>query len=276
MEKEDEIIQTISNQPDSFVEYFQKIWKYRSLVWVFAKRDLKVKYSQTWIGISWSLLQPLTALIIFSFFFGYVLQWTAGELPFALYVLSGLLGWNFFSYIVSAGSMSVQESSHLIKKIYFPKSILPLSKVIIAAVELLLSFAILIPLLLYYGQPITWKVVFFPLVLVFNTLCGLALVFWVASFAYKKRDLFHILPFIVYFGIWVTPVFFIASFLPESIQLLMKINPMANVVDMWRWMLFDSVQFSWIWLINLLIVIVLTIGGMYYYNRKENEFTDFV
>jgi lipopolysaccharide transport system permease protein len=171
--------------------------------------------------------------------------------------------------------MSVQESSQIIKKIYFPKSILPFSKVVVALVELLLTLFLLIPLMFYYGEGISWRIVFLPFVLVFNATCGLTLVFWVASFAYKKRDLFHLLPFIVYFGIWFTPVFFSGTFLPPKIQFLMDFNPMANVVNMWRWILFGAGTFQWIWLVNFGVVSILCVLGMYYYNRKESDFSNF-
>ena len=229
----------ISAHPDSLPTYLGKLWKYRQLIWVFAIRDLKVKYSQTIIGLAWSVIQPLTALVIFTFFFGYVLDWKADSLPYSVYILSGLLGWNFFSYIVSSGSASIQESSHLIKKVYFPKSVLPLSKVLVAFVELMLSLVLLIPLLLYYKISVSVNVVFIPLVLTYNAICGLAVVFWVAAFAYQKRDLFHLLPFVLYFGIWLTPVFFTADFLPESVCWMLDLNPMAQVIDLWRWSVFS-------------------------------------
>lgn len=263
-------------ESDSFKTYFQKIWNYRALIWVFAKRDLKVKYSQTLIGVGWSIVQPLTALLIYTFFFGLLFNWDAGVIPFPVYVISGLLGWNFYTYIVSAGAMSVQEAAHTIKKIYFPKSILPFSKVVIAFVELLFSLLLLIPLMIYYDVALSWKIVFLPFVLLFNAMCGLTLVFWVASFAYKKRDLFHLLPFIVYFGIWLTPVFFTENFFPEKVQFLLDFNPMANVVGLWRWILFGQTNFEWIWLINYGLITIACIGGMYYYNRKESAFTDYV
>ena len=265
----------ITAKPQSIGEYLKKVWKYRSLIWVFGLRDLKVKYAQTWLGLGWSILQPLTALVIFTFFFGYLLNMQTGDLPFAIYVLSGLLGWNFFSYIVNAGALSVQESSHLIKKIYFPKSILPLSKIIVAAVELGVSFLLLIPLMLYYGQALSWRVVFFPLVMFFNAICALTLVFWVSALAYKKRDLFHLLPYIVYFGIWITPVFFTREFFPESLRFLMQYNPVANVVELWRWVLFPDVAFSWIYVFNFVIILLLCLSGMYFFNRRENQFSDF-
>ena len=268
-------IQEITPEPDSFATYIKKIWRYRALIWVFAKRDIKVKYAQTWLGIGWSLLQPLTAMVIFSFFFGYVLKWKTGDIPFPLYVLSGLLGWNFFSYIVHAGSSSVQESSSIIKKIYFPKSILPLSKVIVAMTELGISLVVFVLLMLYYAMPISWQIVYIPFVLLFNAICALTLVFWVASFAYKKRDLFHVLPFVVYFGIWFTPVFFTTDLLPQQVNDLIHYNPMANVVEIWRWILFNKVPFNPKWLISFVMVLLLCALGMYAYNKKEHQFSDF-
>ena len=272
----EEEIQIMTSKPDGFITYFQKIWKFRALIWVFAKRDLKVKYAQTAIGLGWTLLQPLTALVIFTFFFGYLLHWKSGELPFPIYVLSGLLGWNFFNYVVSAGSMSMQESSHLIKKIYFPKSILPFSKVVLGLVDLVLAMLILIPLMVYYKTGFNWQIIFFPLVLLFNLICALTLVFWVASLAYKKRDLFHLLPYILYFGIWFTPVFFTESFLPENLRFLIYFNPMANVVQMWRWVLFGIGSFNFVWLLNFFLLFIICMFGMYYYNKKESEFADYV
>ncbi len=271
-----EPINIYTSESDSFKTYFKKIWDYRILIWVFAKRDLKVKYSQTAIGISWSIIQPLTALIIYTFFFGVIFDWNAGGIPFPVYVISGLLGWNFYTYIVSAGAMSVQEAAHTIKKIYFPKSILPFSKVVIAFVELLFTLLLLLPLMIYYDMGLSWKIIFIPFVLLFNAMCSLSLVFWVASLAYKKRDLFHLLPFIVYFGIWFTPIFFSKDFLPDHLQVLIQYNPMANVVEMWRWMLFGQTPFEWIWLINFGIVTLACFSGMFYYNRKESDFADYV
>lgn len=270
------IIINISPYPDSMIDYFKKIWDYKNLIWVFAKRDLKVKYSQTFIGISWSFIQPLTALLIFSFFFGYILKWKTNNLPYPVYVLSGLLGWGFFSYIVQAGASSIQESATIIKKIYFPKSILPLSKVIVASVELSLNLSLLIILILFFKIAISWRILFFPFVLFFNALCGLAIVFWIGSFAYRRRDLLHIIPFIVNFGIWFTPVFFSPDFLPEKYKPLMEINPMANIIDLWRWMLFATIPFNPNWIISFFIILILVLTGMFYYNSKESKFSDYV
>ncbi len=272
---ENKPIKIISAQPESAIGYFEKIWEYKNLIWVFAKRDLKVKYSQTFIGFSWGLIQPLTSLLIFTFFFGYILKWNTNKLPYPLYVLSGLLGWNFFSYIVQSGTISIQESAHIIKKIYFPKSILPLSKIIVALIELVPNLVLLLLLALFYKLTISWNIIFIPLVLFFNALCGLALVFWIGSFAYKRRDLLHILPFIVYFGIWFTPVFFSTNLLPEQYRPLMNLNPMANIINLWRWMLFESVPFNTNWFISFFIVLTLVLTGMFYFNIQESKFSDY-
>ena len=269
-----EEIHIMTSEPDSFVDYFRKIWKYRNLIRVFAKRDLQVKYSQTIIGLGWTLLQPLTALIIYTFFFGFLLNWKTEGIPYPVYVLSGLLGWNFFSYIVNAGTFGLQESSHLIKKIYFPKSVIPLSKMLIALVELVISLLLLIPLMFYFGQELSWKIIFLPLVLFYNTACALCLVFWISVFAYKKRDLLHLIPFLLYFGIWFSPVFFSNDILPSRYAFALDLNPMANVIQAWRWSLFGFGEFRWIWGVNFMIVAGLLFWGMYVYNRRESSFSD--
>ena len=273
---EREEIHVMTAQPDSFVEYFQKIWKYRTLIWVFTKRDLKVKYSQTAIGLGWTLLQPLTALIIFTFFFGFLLNWQTEGIAYPVYVLSGLLGWNFFSYTVNAGTSGIQESANLIKKIYFPKSIIPLSKMLIGLVELSFSLLLLIPLLFYFGQSLSWKIIFLPIVLLYNIMCALCLVFWVCALAYKKRDLFHLIPFILYFGIWFSHVFFSNDILPSEYSYILDINPVSNVVQAWRWSLFGFGEFKWIWVFNFTIIFLILLLGMYSYNRRENNLTDYV
>lgn len=274
--KEEESIHYITAEPDSFAEFFKKIYHYKPLIIVFAKRDLKVKYAQTLIGIGWTLFQPLIAIAIYTFFFGYLLNWKTDDLPFPLYVLSGLLGWNFFAYIVNNGVNSLMESSSIIKKIYFPKSILALSKVGVALVELVFPLLLLIPMILYYGKPLLWTIVFIPLILFYNIICALCIVFWFSIFSYVKRDLLHVLPFILQFGIWFAPVFFSTSLLPDRLAIIMNFNPMANVVQLWRWSLFGDGQFHFLWLLNMVLVTLLTLLGMYFYNQRESQFVDFV
>lgn len=269
-------VRIITSSSDGFGAYFLKIWKYRSLVWVFAKRDLKVKYAQTIIGLGWTLMQPLITLAIFTFFFGFLLNWETEGIVYPVYILSGLLGWNFFSYTVSAGVAGLQESSHLIKKIYFPKSIIPLSKMVLGLMELGVGLALLVVLLIYFGQPLSLNVIFVPIVLFYNIICALCIVFWFSAFASKKRDILHLIPFFLTFGIWFSPVFFGSDILPAQYAFILDINPMANVVQAWRWSLFGFGEIKWVWGINFAIVWGLLLVGMYVYNRQESNISDYV
>lgn len=266
----------ITPDPDSLINYLCKIWRYRALVPVFAVRDLKVKYAQTFLGLGWSIVQPLTALIVYTFFFGYILQWKAGSLPYALYVLSGLMSWNLFSYIVFQASASLQESEHIIKKIYFPKAVLPLSKVGVALVELGITIFLFIPLMIWYGHPVSWRIVFIPLVIFFNVLAALLVVFLITSLAYRKRDVYHLVPFLMYFGIWCTPVFFTKNILPSGFGLIWYANPMASVVEGWRWCLFPLWNYDMRFLPALLLILPLFFFSFWLYTRVEKNFSDYV
>lgn len=273
MNSEDEI-QVMTSKPDGIKTYFRKIWNYRALIWAFAKRDLKVKYSQTVLGLSWTLIQPLTALFVFTFFFGILLNWKTEGVAYPVYVLTGLLGWNFFSSTVNSGTIGLHESAQLIKKIYFPKSIIPLSKMIIGLIDLCVSLIILIPMLIYFGQAISWKIIFLPIIIFYNALCALTFVFWFTVFVYKKKDLLYVIPFILNFGIWFSPVFFSRNILPSKYEFLIDLNPISNVVEMWRWSLFNFGNFKSIWGLNFGFMLLLLFFGIYLFNQRESRFSD--
>lgn len=263
-------------ESDSFVVFLQKIIQNSHLIWVFAKRDISVKYAQTSLGYFWALLQPLVALVIYTVFFGFVLNWESDNIPFPIYVLTGLLGWNFFSYIVNVGTLSFFDGGNLIKKIYFPKIILPFSKVIIGLVDLLIGLLLLIPLFIYYDLSISWKVIVIPVVMLLTAMCGLTLVFWLTIFSYKKRDVLHVIPFIINYGIWLTPVFFSATILPVKLRFILYFNPMNSIINCWRWTLFDSVHFQLNWLYSLAGMIVFFIFGLYFFNKAANKIADYI
>jgi lipopolysaccharide transport system permease protein len=266
----------ITARPDNLKDYLLKVWRHRQLITAIALRDLKVKYSQTVFGLAWSIIQPATAITVFTFFFGYILNWNTGQIPYPLYVYSGLIGWNFFSYIINAGSTSIFESSHLIKKIYFPKVVLPLSKVIVATSELCINLVLFIGMLFFYRTTITYNILILPFAYLHTAVCGLTIVIWVVTFAYRKKDLLHSLPFISYFGIWVTPVFFSMNIIPAHIRFLFDINPMTSSINIWRWGLLNQGEFSLMWIISFLITFLLFVVGVYFYNLKENDFSDYV
>jgi lipopolysaccharide transport system permease protein len=260
---------------DSLRTYIQKVWNSRSLILTFAKRDLKVKYSQTVLGIGWTLVQPAIFTLLFSFFFGYILHWRSGDLPFPIYVCSGLLGWNFFSYIVFQGTGSMGESSQIIKKIYFPKLLLPLSKIIVALVELSISATLLIGLMIFYGQYPSWRIIFLPLVIGLNLMAAFCIVTWIGAFSYKRRDLIHLVPFIIYCGIWITPVFFTTNILPGGWSSIWIANPMSGIIELWRWCLFPGWEFNVVFLYSILALIPILFLGTWLYIKNESSFSDF-
>ena len=235
-----------------------------------------MKYAQTTLGFWWGLFKPLFGVSIYVFFFGILLKWKTTNIPYPLYVLSGLIGWNLFSYIVSNGVSAIQESADLIKKVYFPKAILPLSKTVLGLVESLISMLLIIPLLFYYEIELSWNLIFIPLVLFFNVICGLAVTFFIASISIKRRDLIQVLPFLLNMAIWFTPVFLSVDLFPKRFQFIFEINPLANVIDAWRWTLLDGVNFEFIWIANFIIVSVLLVIGFYFYSKRENKFADFI
>jgi lipopolysaccharide transport system permease protein len=242
----------------------------------FAQKDIQVKFAQTFLRFTWAIIQPVVSTVVFAFFFGYILHWKTGGLPFPVYVLSGLISWSLFTHIVIHGSNSINESSTLIRKIYFPKLIMPLSKIFVAMFELLVSFVLLILMMIYYKIVPSWHLVFLPVVLILNILFALSLVFLFSAFSYRSKDLLHLIPFISYFGIWLTPVFFTNETLPESLRFLWYINPMAGIVDAWRFCLFTDWSFSMQYLPAMLVILPLSFISLFIYTRQENKFSDYI
>lgn len=265
----------ITSEPDSMQFYLKKIWRSRALILTFARRDLKVKYAQTYLGLAWTILQPATGIVLYTFFFGYLLDLDSGSVPFVLYVTSGLLAWNFFAYGVFQGTASIQESAQVIKKIYFPKAVLPLSKITVGLVELAISLVLIIPLFFWFGIMPSWRIVFLPIAVLLTALNALSLVFWISALSYRLRDLMHIVPYVIYFGIWVTPVFYARSLIPEILQPLVWVNPMAASVEFWRWCYFDAYDISPLFSLSVGFNLLLVIIGFWVYTRNETKFTDF-
>jgi lipopolysaccharide transport system permease protein len=268
------IVYTSENERTA--DYLRKVWRFRALAFTFARRDLQLKYAQTWLGWGWTILHPMTGLIIYVFFFGYILKWQAGETPYILYVLSGLICWNLFSYTVQNGVNSIRESSSVIKKIYFPKLILPISKALVAIVEMLISLFVLIAVMQFYRITPGWKIFLIPIVITANMLCAITLITWISSFATKYRDIIHITPYLLNFGIWLAPVFFTFDILPESIRFLWFINPVSGVVEGFRSCIFPDWTFKPEYLPSLVAMMALCIAGVIQYARKENSFSDYI
>jgi len=254
----------------------RKLWSYRALIYIFAVRDLKVQYSQTFLGILWSLIQPLTGLLIFTFFFNYVIQVDTGGIPYPLFAFCGMTSWYFFSALMAQTGTSLMQSQYLIRKIYFPKLILPVSKAVTCMAEFGIAMTLLIIMMVLWGHYPNVNIIFFPLFIGLNLLTGLAVGLWMSALTIRYRDFHHIIPYILNFGIWLTPVFYPSTFLPERIQYLIYFNPMAGVVSGFRWTLLGGSMPSPYFLFSFFFVCILFIGGLLYFRKMEYKIADLV
>lgn len=262
----------ISAEPDSLKTYLKKIWEFKSLIVTLAKRDLKVKYAQTMLGLAWTVVQPLTSVIVYTLFFSVLLKFET-EYPYVLFVLSGVLLWGLFNYIFSQGSTSLIQNQDLIRKMYFPKMILPFSKVLVAFVEFGVILVLFLAMLIIFRVPISWKIVLSPIPIFILTLFATGVSLLLAAATVKNRDLNHIIPFLIYFGIWLTPVFYPVSIIPEQYSDWLYINPMAAVIQLFRWCIFGEPINVFI-LIGIFLSVLVFLSGFFYFKKIEDKMID--
>jgi lipopolysaccharide transport system permease protein len=267
----------ITSEPDTLRQYLTKIWQHRSLILTLAKRDLKIKYAQTALGLSWTVLQPLTAVVVFTLFFSVLLNFEA-PYPYVLFVLSGILIWSLFNYIFSQGSSSLTANQDLIRKMNFPKIVLPLSKVLLALVEFGVTLLLLVAVMLYFAPGFRLTMLLLPVVILPVLFFSLGLALILSSLTIKNRDLFHIIPFLVNFGIWFTPVFYPVSIIPEQYaqyKNIIFINPMAAGIQLFRWSFFGESLNLYVGL-GLLISFAIFIIGFFFFKNAEDKIIDLI
>lgn len=244
------------------------------MIWVFALRDLKIKYAQTLLGLTWSLIQPLTALAIYTLFFDLLMHMSKSAVPYSLFAFSGIICWNLFSYIVNSGSMALMANQNIISKIYFPKILLLLSKIILSMVDFGVSFVILVVLLIFFKATPGWQIIFLPVFVLLTILIGLCIAIWLSALSINYRDLHHIVPYVVNFGIWVTPVFLPVTIIPAKYAFVIYFNPLAGAIEGFRWCLFGSSSFSVYFAFSFLTTLVLLIGGLVFFSKVEDKLID--
>jgi|ERR1043165_8170454 lipopolysaccharide transport system permease protein len=268
--------QIITAESEGLLPYFKKISRYRGLILKFAKRDLKIKYAQTYFGILWVLLQPIPSVVIFSFFFGKLIQVDTGILPYPIFALVGMTGWSYFINLASGVGNCLIESQHVLKKIYFPKFILPLSKILVGAIDLAISFFVIIAAMILFRVTPSYTIVFFPLFFLLNVLAGFAIGIWVSALTFRFRDLQHVVPFILNFSIWLTPVFYPTTILPQNLTYIMYFNPMALVVAGYRFSLAGDIMPDSHLLISIIPTLIILVLGLLYFKKVEDEIADFI
>jgi lipopolysaccharide transport system permease protein len=216
--------------------YWTDLWRYRELFRVLAWRDLAVRYKQTVIGAAWAIIRPLITMIVFSVIFGRIAKLPSdGTAPYPLMVFAGMLPWTFFSTGLSEASNSLINNANLISKVYFPRLIVPTATVVVAFVDFLISFSMLILLMAWYQYPPSWRMLVLPAFTLLAFLASMGPALWITALNVKYRDFRYVIPFIVQFGLYVSPVGFSSSVVPEEWRLLYSLNPMVGVIDGFRW-----------------------------------------
>ena len=260
------------------LHYWKDLWRYRELFWFLSWRDILVRYKQTAIGVAWSVIRPLLTMIVFTVVFGKVAKLPSLGVPYPIMVFAAMLPWQFFSNSLSECSNSLIVNSNLLSKVYFPRLIVPASAVIVGLIDFSISLAIMALLMLWYGFAPDWRIVTLPLFLGLAFLTSFGFGLWFAALNVKFRDFRYVVPFIVQFGLYISPVGFSSSVVSEKWRLLYSLNPMVGVIDGFRWAIIGSkTELHWpeFWVSTAISILVFLLA-IRYFRRTERAFADII
>jgi lipopolysaccharide transport system permease protein len=259
-------------------QYWRDLWRYRELFFFLAWRDLLVRYKQTFVGVGWSLIRPLLTMIVLTVVFGKLGKMPSGGLPYPLLVLCGMLPWQFFSTAMAESGNSLVLNSNMISKVYFPRLVIVVSSVMTSFVDCFISGVFLVALMIWYhcSPPLTVLCLPFFVLLAFGASLGVGL--WVAALMVQYRDFRFIVPFMVQFGLYISPVGFQSSVVPERFRLLYALNPMVGIIDGCRWCLLGAQNdiYRMGLGVSVIEVIVLVMSGVWYFRKTEQTFADII
>lgn len=259
--------------------YWRDLWRYRELFFVLAWRDVAVRYKQTVIGLAWALIQPLATMLVFTIIFGKVAKLPSeGAEPYALMVYAGLLPWQLFATSLTGASNSLIGNANLISKVYFPRLIVPTSAVVVAFVDFLVSFAILACLMIWYQFLPGWQILTLPFFILMAFLASLGPGLWITALNVKYRDFRYIIPFIVQFGLYVSPVGFSSTVVPEQWRLLYSINPVVGVIDGFRWAILGGESNLYLpgFILSWGVIVFFLWLGIRQFRKMEKSFADLI
>jgi lipopolysaccharide transport system permease protein len=275
----------ISSRPELVIaanrverQYWQDLWRYRELLYFLAWRDLLVRYKQTAIGLAWALIRPFLTMVVFTVIFSGVAKLPSDGVPYPILVFAGMLPWQFFANALGDCSNSLVGSANLLSKVYFPRLLVPIAAVIVSFVDFLISGIILLGLMAWYNFVPSWRIITLPLftAIAFAAATGAGL--WFAALIVKYRDLRFVVPFIIQFGLYLSPVGFKSTVVPEQWRLLYSLNPMVSVIDGFRWAIIggqtqlDPIAF----ILSLVLVTTVFLSGIWYFRKIERTFVDTV
>jgi lipopolysaccharide transport system permease protein len=260
------------------IQYWRDLWRYRELFYFLAWRDLLIRYKQTVVGVAWSMIRPVLTMLVLTFVFGKLGKMPSGGVPYPILVFCGMLPWQFFSTALSESGNSLVGNSNLITKVYFPRLAIPAASVITSLVDFLISATFLVGLMIWYQFVPGPRILLLPVFVLVAFAASFGAGLWISALMVRYRDFRFIVPFLVQFGLYISPVGFSSIIVPEQYRLLYSLNPMVGVIDAFRWAILGN-EHSVYWpgfLLSLAIVAVLFLSGLSYFRKTERTFADMI
>jgi len=255
----------------------REVWEYRELLYFLGWRDIMVRYKQTVLGAAWAIIQPFLTMVVFSVFFGRLAKLPSEGIPYPIFAYCALLPWHYFAEAINRSSNSLVGSANLITKVYFPRLVIPLSSVLSPVVDFVIAFVVLVGMMLYYGMWPTAAIVWLPLFLLLALVTALGVGMWLSALNVQYRDVRYVIPFLTQFWLFATPVAYSSSLVPERWRGLYGLNPMASVVEGFRWALLGTGQTPGPMLaVSVAVVLLVMVSGAFYFRHMEKTFADVV
>jgi lipopolysaccharide transport system permease protein len=259
-------------------QYWKDLWHYRELFYFMAWRDILVRYKQTAVGMAWALIRPFLTMVVFTVVFGNLAKLPSQGAPYPILVFSAMLPWQFFANSLSECSNSLITNANLLSKVYFPRLVVPTSAVVVSFVDFLVSGMILLGLMAWYNFVPSWRILTLPFFIAVAFAAAMGAGLWLASLNVQYRDFRYIVPFIVQFGLYISPVGFSSSIVPEKWRFLYSLNPMVGVIDGFRWAIIGGEAKLYLpeFLLSLGLVALLFVSGIWYFRKMERTFADVI
>ncbi len=253
------------------------VWRYRELLYVLTKRDIQVLYKQAALGAAWAIVQPLFAVAIFSIIFGIFARMPSDGIPYPIFAFAGVLPWTYFAEATRRASSGLVNDAELIRKIYFPRLIMPLANVTAPLLDFCIAFGVLLILMLIYGITPSWTLLVVPLLIAIAALLALAIGLWLAPINVRFRDIKHTLPFIIQVWMYASPIVYPLSMVPQEWQWAYSLNPMVGVIEGFRWAVFGQGAPNFAALgVSAIVITLLLAGGLIFFRRMERSFADMI
>lgn len=253
-----------------------ELWQYRELLFFFVWRDVKIRYKQTGLGVAWAVIQPLVTMLIFSVIFGGFAKLPSEGIPYPLFTLAALLPWQLFSEGMTRSTTSMVTNANIMTKVYFPRLLMPISGILSPLVDFLVAMVILVLMMAWYGFVPTANVIFLPAFVMLALATSLGVGLWLSALNVQYRDFQYTVPFLIQIWLYASPVVYATSLVPEQYRLLYGLNPMAGVIEGFRWALLGTDPPTGVIGLAVVVVLVLLIGGAFYFKRMEQYFADIV